>query len=158
VALGTNSAGSALFFMSNAKPGDTQKHCIDVSYTGSVPANVALYSAAASLGALAPYVDLTITQGTQASPTFPTCTGFTPTLDATYPTGVIYTGTLASFAAAANTDATGVVTVPQGASGDWDGGDSVVYQVQVTLDGSAPTSAESQTTGPVTMVWQAVNA
>src|SRR3954453_22493393 len=59
VALSDNDADGALFTMSNAKPGDTQTKCINVAYTGTLPAQVRLY--ATGVGTLAPYLTLTVT-------------------------------------------------------------------------------------------------
>ena len=49
--------------------------CIEVTYTGSLPADVHLYSSA--IGAIGPFVDLTIDKGT-GSTVFPNCAGFVP--------------------------------------------------------------------------------
>ena len=76
VALQDNDAGSVLYDVTNAKPGDSVEKCIQVTYTGSLASDVRLYTPD-TLGALAQYVDLQITPGTQASATFPDCTGFT---------------------------------------------------------------------------------
>jgi hypothetical protein len=157
VTLGTNAAGSAIFFMPNAKPGDSVTKCIQVSYTGTINALVSLYAGANSVGALGPYVNMTITQGTQATPSFPSCTGFTVQTDSAHPTGVLYSGTLANFAAIHNTYANGVTADPNDGTVGWDAGDTLVYQFQVTLDPSTPASAEGQSTGPVTFDWQAQN-
>jgi hypothetical protein len=83
-------------------PGTPQVRCIDVTYTGTVdPLAVKLYSAGAPTDTLAPYLDMTVQVGTDATPAFGDCTGFVSA-------GTIWTGTLADFAAAHGTYAAGV--------------------------------------------------
>ena len=106
VAIGDNDANAALYTLSNAKPGDSVEKCIKVTYTGSLDADVHLYTTS-SIGSLGQYVDLTITPGTQATPTFPSCTGFEADSG-----GSIYSGTLAGFGAANDSYANGVVDNP----------------------------------------------
>ena len=40
IAISDNDSGSAMFNITNAKPGDTWTRCIKVSYNGSLPADV----------------------------------------------------------------------------------------------------------------------
>ena len=87
VALSDNDAGSAMYNLNGATPGDTATSCIKVTYNGSLNSDVRLYSPD-TVGVLAPYVDMTIEEGTQSSSTFPDCTGFTAS------GGPIYSGTL----------------------------------------------------------------
>jgi hypothetical protein len=148
VTFSDNDNGSALYSVSNAKPGDTVISCIKATYTGSLSSDVELYMPD-TVGALAQYVDLTITPGTQASSTFPSCTGFTPSAD-----GVLYTGTLQNFAATHSSLANGLGTDPAGQT-TWNTNDSVVYKFQVTLNAAAPPSAEAQSTGENSFVWDA---
>src|SRR5688572_3519361 len=75
VALSDNDSGSALYDVDGAKAGDTVDECITVTYGGDLPADVKLYLPDA-VGALAQYVNLTITPGTDASPSFGDCTGW----------------------------------------------------------------------------------
>jgi len=49
-----------------AAPGESVTKCIKVSYTGSLKSDVDLYTDDTAMGPLAQYVDLTITQRTQA--------------------------------------------------------------------------------------------
>jgi hypothetical protein len=153
VLLSDNDAGSALYFLPNAKPGDTVTRCIKVTYTGSLNANVRLYTPDNSLGPLAQYVDLIITQGTQSSSTFPNCSGFTPSAGG----GVLYTGTLANFSTTRTNYATGIDTNPVSPAIGWNTNDTLVYQYQVTLNASAPATVEAQTTGTHAFTWEAVN-
>ena len=150
VAIGDNDSGEALYNISNTKPGDSVTSCIKVTYTGTLPSNVRLYTAS-SVGTLGQYIDLTITPGTQASSTFPDCTGFTADAG-----GAIYTGTLANFATTKNSYANGVVDFP-GATSSWLENDAVVYRFQVTLQSTAPDTVQGQTTGQHAFTWEARN-
>ena len=73
VALTDNDAGSASFTLSDVAPGDTDTSCIQVTYTGSLPALVRLYGTTTGTG-LDPYLTLEVTRGTGAG-TFDDCTG-----------------------------------------------------------------------------------
>jgi hypothetical protein len=147
VELTDNDSGSALYNLTGVRPGDVTSRCIKTTYAGSLPAVVRLYSPS-SAGPLAPYVDLTVTQGTQTSPTFPSCTGFAP--DAA---GAIFTGTLQGFEQARSSYATGVTTAPAGKTG-WATGEAVVYRFQATLQASAPDASQGWSTGVHSFVWE----
>ena len=148
VDLTDNDAGSALYNLTGVRPGDLSSRCIKTTYAGSLPAVVHLYSPSTA-GPLAPYVELTITQGTQASPVFPSCTGF-----AADAVGVIFTGTLQSFEQTRVTYAAGIATLPAGKSA-WSSGEAVVYRFQVTLQASAPDASQGWSTGSHSFVWEA---
>lgn len=150
VALADNDAGAAMYSISNAKPGESVSKCIKVTYTGSLDADVHIYTTS-TIGALGQYVELTITPGTQTTPSFPSCTGFTADSG-----GALYTGTLANFASTKNSYANGVVDYP-GSGTKWAANESVVYQVTATLQSSAPESAQGATTGSHTFTWEARN-
>lgn len=150
VELTDNDSGAALYNVTGMRPGETVSRCIKITYTGSLPAAVRLYSPSTP-GPLAQYIDLTITQGTQASPTFPGCTGFTP--DAT---GTIFTGTLQGFEQARNSYATGVATAPVGKAG-FAKDEALVYRVQATLQAVAPDSSQGWSSGVHSFVWEARN-
>jgi hypothetical protein len=150
VAIADNDAGAAMYSLTNAKPGESVSKCIKVTYTGSLDADVHLYTTS-TIGSLGQYVELTITPGTQATSTFPSCTGFTPDSG-----GALYSGTLASFATTKNSYANGVVDYP-GSGTKWAANESVVYQVTATLQSSAPESAQGATTGAHTFTWEARN-
>jgi hypothetical protein len=150
VAIADNDAGAAMYSIANAKPGESVSKCIKVTYTGSLDADVHIYTSS-TIGALGQYVELTITPGSQTTPTFPSCTGFTPDSG-----GALYTGTLANFAATKNSYANGVVDYP-GSGTKWAASESVVYQVTATLQSSAPEAAQGATTGAHTFTWEARN-
>jgi hypothetical protein len=145
VVLTDNDAGASLYGISNAKPGSSQTSCIRVVYTGSLDADVHLYTPSA-IGALGPYVNLKIEPGAQASPSFPSCTGFTPDAG-----GAIYDGPLSSFP---TSYAGGVVDYP-GSGSKWAKEDAVVYRVTASVSAGAPDSAQGATTGSHTIRWEA---
>jgi hypothetical protein len=150
VSIADNDAGAAMYSITNAKPGESVSKCIKVTYTGSLDADVHIYTSS-TIGALGQYVELTITPGSQTTPTFPSCTGFTPDSG-----GALYTGTLANFATTKNSYANGVVDYP-GSGTKWAANESVVYQVTATLQSSAPEAAQGATTGAHTFTWEARN-
>jgi len=143
-----NDSGAALYNAASVRPGESISRCIKTTYTGSLPALVRLYSPS-SPGPLAQYIDLTVTQGTQPSSTFPSCTGFTA--DAA---GVIFTGTLQGFEQARTGYATGIATAPAGKSA-WSAGESLVYRFQATLQASAPDSSQGWSSGVHSFAWEA---
>ena len=70
VTIGDNDAGSALYNVSNRKPGDSVTSCIRVTYSGTLTSDVHLYTAD-PIGAIGPYVNLTIDAGTQPAACLP---------------------------------------------------------------------------------------
>lgn len=151
VTIGDNDAGAAMYSLTNAKPGESVTKCIKVTYTGSLDSDVHIYTTS-TIGSLGQYVELTITPGTQASPTFPSCTGFTADSG-----GPLYTGTLANFGTTKGSYANGVVDNPGTSATKWVTNDAVVYQFTATLQSSAPEAAQGLTTGAHTFVWEARN-
>src|SRR2546422_9676436 len=104
VTISDNDAGAAMYNVSNKKPNDTVQTCIKLTYTGSLAADVHLYTTS-SIGALGQYLDMTVEKGTlSGAPAFPSCTGFTTQ-------ATVFTGTLASFASTKNSFANGVAAV-----------------------------------------------
>jgi hypothetical protein len=151
VTIGDNDSNGALYNVSGQKPGDpATSSCIKVTYTGSLASNVHLYTTS-SIGTVGQYVDLVITPGTQASPTFPDCSGFVAD-----GTGAIYTGTLQNFATTYGSYASGLADFP-GSSSAWNQNDSVVYRFQVSLQSGAPDTAQGLATGSHTYTWEARN-
>lgn len=151
VSIADNDAGAAMYSLAAAKPGESVSRCIKVTYTGSIDADVRIYTPS-TIGTLGQYVDLTITPGTQTTSTFPSCTGFVADSG-----GAIYTGTLQNFGANKNTYAAGVVDNPGTTATKWVANDAVVYQVTATLQSSAPDAAQGLTTGSHTFTWEARN-
>jgi predicted ribosomally synthesized peptide with SipW-like signal peptide len=147
VTLTNNDAGAAMFSaVTGGAPGAASTdRCIKVAYTGSISnATVKLYTTDATGGALAPYVDVTITPGTYSGtePAFPSCTNFSASGSA------IYTGTLDSFRTTKNSYANGVTAVAAAGT---------VYKFSYSIPSSAPNTAQGASTGSHSYTWEARN-
>lgn len=151
VAIADNDAGASLLSLSSASPGASSSGCIRVTYTGSLASSVHLY--ASTTGSLAQYLNLAITRGAQAAPSFPSCSGFSA--DATdyigAGAGVVYSGTLAGFAAAKRDFASGLAD-----PGSWAQGDAHSYKVSITLPSGAAATAQGLAS-TATLTWEAQN-
>jgi hypothetical protein len=154
VYLSDNDAGSALYSVSNKKPGDTAQGCIKITYTGSLPATVKLYTSS-TVGTLGSYIDMTVEKGTQSgSPAFPSCTGFTPDSG-----GTVFSGTLANFASTKTAFSNGVSAFP-GSQTQWNTNDTLVYRVTLTLQDNNAANGGSGgplSTGSHAFTWEAQN-
>jgi len=121
VVLGDNDSNTAMLSLTNAKPGVSDTSCIKVTYTGSLSSTVRLYGTLS--GTLASYLTLTVTRGTDSSPSFDSCTNFTA--DATNyngnGAGVIYTGNLSAFP---SSYAAGIVDPTSGSPATWTNGNA----------------------------------
>jgi hypothetical protein len=152
VQIASNSATAAVT-LTNAKPGSVATGCIQVSYTGTLPATVKLYGTSGGTG-LNQYLNLLVTRGTfSGSPASGSCTGFTADT-ANYITlgaGVIYSGTVANWPATA---ATAQVDPTAGSPATWATGNTHGYQFQVTVQSNA---AGQGLTGSETFVFEADN-
>jgi hypothetical protein len=93
VTIADNDANAAMFSLTNMRPANPVSRCITVTYTGSVTSGVKLYGTPA--GTLAPYLNVTVTRGTQTPNSFTDCSNFTPDSGG----GVMYTGLLSNFPA-----------------------------------------------------------
>jgi Camelysin metallo-endopeptidase len=149
VVLGDNDSNSAMYTATNQKPGDTFQQCIKVDYTGSLSSTVKLYTAS-TIGTLGQYIDLQIRTGS-GSPTFPGCSGFTP--DA----ADLYSGTLANFGTTYTNWSNGLLDAGPGAASSWVNGNSVVYRFTLTLQASAPDTAQGLSVGSHAFTWEARN-
>ncbi len=145
VDLSDNDSGSAMYFDTNATPGQTFEKCIKVTYNGSLDADVKLYVDDA-VGALGDYVNLKITPGSQPAATGMACDGFTADAG-----GALYDGELDDFAAAHSSWANGLADTPSGAT-KWAKGSSVVYRVQVGIQNDA--AAEGKDTNLHGFTWE----
>jgi predicted ribosomally synthesized peptide with SipW-like signal peptide len=145
-----NDGGTALYSMNAAKPGEAKTSCIKVTYKGSLPATVKLFTAS-TIGALGPYVNLKVEAGTQATPSFPTCTEFTPAASPT-----VFEGTLSAFATEHGTYANGITTNPAAAT-KWETNNAVVYRFTATVSPSVPNTSQGATTGTHAFTWEAQN-
>jgi hypothetical protein len=146
VSISDNDAGAAMYTIANATPLNPVVRCIEVTYIGSLAADVHVYSSA--IGAIGPFVDLTIDKGTGTT-VFPNCAGFVPDASPN-----VYTGTLGGFAAAHSDFATGSQAFP-GVQTAWNQNDVVVYRFTLTLQNNP--AAAGTTSGLHSFTWEAQN-
>ena len=140
-----NSDATPLYDILNAKPGDTETHCITVTYNGTLPADVKFWTTSAPLGALASSVDLVVDTGTGGNFN---CVGF-----ADDPAGPMFNAKLNTFPTSA---ATALQDGP-GAGNTWSQGNAVTYRFTATLPASTGNGAQGQSTGLHTIRWEATN-
>jgi predicted ribosomally synthesized peptide with SipW-like signal peptide len=155
VAIADDDAGGTLVTLSTAKPGDSTTGCIKITYTGSLAANVHLYGTVT--GALAPYLNLTVTRGTGAA-TFPGCGSFSA--DGTNymgaGAGVVYSGLLSAYPstyAAGTVDPNNCGSAPCGAQ-SWTNPSNHVYKFVITLANDNNAQGLSSN---ATFTWEARN-
>jgi hypothetical protein len=146
VALTDNDGGSTpMFTFTNQRPGVVDNSCIRVNYAGTLSATVKLYASVA--GTLAPYVNVTVTRGTDTSPSFDACTSFTP--DAInysgLGNGVLYSGPLSSFPSTYG----GALADP---AATWNSGTSASYRFSVQI---ADDNAAQGLSSTATFTWEA---
>jgi predicted ribosomally synthesized peptide with SipW-like signal peptide len=138
-----NDSDSAMFNVSDAKPGTTYTSCIKVTYLGSLDASVVLYGAGFG-GDLAPYLHVTVEEGSGAAG-FGDCTGFTSS-------SVLYNdvamGSFPTTSGAGN--ATG---------GTWSTNEAVDYRFTITLadDNAANGGTSPKTADAFSFTWEAQN-
>jgi hypothetical protein len=154
VAISDNDAGATMSASSIA-PGGSTSGCIQVTYTGSLPATV--HQHGSTTGSLAQYLNLTITRGTQSAPSFPSCTGFAA--DSTNyvgaGAGVVYSGTLSAFASTYTSFANGLLDAP-GSVQTWNTNSAHAYKFTISLPSSAPAAAQGLSS-TATFNWEAQN-
>jgi hypothetical protein len=152
VALSDNDSGTAMFTsLTSAAPSDSETSCIRVRFDGTLPSNVRLYGTVS--GALAPYLTLTVTRGTDPTPAFDNCSTFTA--DATSYTGagngVVYTGPLGSFPTTWNA---GIIDPTSGSPESWTQNEEHVYKFVLSL---GPNTAGQAQTATAAFTWEARN-
>jgi hypothetical protein len=151
VALSDNDGGVAMLALSSARALDTDSSCIRVRFDGTLDSTVRLYGTVS--GTLDQYLTLTVTRGTDSSPSFDSCTTFTA--DATNyigaGAGVIYSGALSSFPASY---ATGVVDPTSGSPATWSTNTTHSYKFVVTVGSN---TAAQGLTGTAAFTWEARN-
>jgi hypothetical protein len=153
VLLASNSSGTALLSLTNAKPGATSTGCLQLTYTGTLAANIKLYGTGGGTG-LNQYLNLVVTRGTfSGTPAAGSCTGFTA--DATsyigQGAGVIYSGTLANWPSSA---AAAQVDPISSSPATWNTNAAHGYQFQVTVQSN---NAGQGLTGSETFTFEADN-
>lgn len=146
VTLADNDSGAVLYSVSNQKPGLNTVKCIKLTYTGSLDADVKLYTPS-SVNASAQYINLTIEKGTSDTAVFPNCGTFTSE-------STVYSGTLANFASTKNSYANGILAFP-GAQTAWAQNDTLVYRF--TLSVQDDNAAQGASSGLHTFTWEARN-
>jgi len=149
VAIEDNDSNSAMLALANAKPGDADTSCIRIEYTGSLDSTVRLYGSVS--GGLADYLTLTVTRGTDSSPSFDSCANFAP--DATNyigaGNGVVFSGPLSAFPASY---AAGIVDPTSGTPETWSENEAHSYRFVVTLQ---DVNAAQGLTGNAAFTWEA---
>lgn len=138
VHLTDNDAGAALVTLSGAMPGESSTGCILVTYGGSLDADVRLYATVS--GPLAPYLTVTVTRGTDPTPSFGSCASFVAD------TGDLFEGALSSYpvsfgAGIADPDV-------------WSSGESHSYRMRIEL---ADNPAAEGLSATATFTWEARN-
>ena len=145
VTIGDNDGGSALYNLSNQKPGVQTDKCVRVTYTGSLDSTVKLYASAVTAGGQ--YVDLAITSGTG---TQTNCSDFTADVSGSS----VYSGTLKNFADTYTSYANGLGDNPLSAT-KWVTNDAVTYRFRVDVQDN--NAAQGATTGTHSFTWEAQN-
>ena len=132
VGIGDNDANSAMFSLTGMTPSDpTATRCIVTTYTGTLPSTVRLYGTTTGTG-LDQHLNVKVTRGTIASPSFSSCSGFTA--DAAdhrgLGPGVLYDGTLQGYP---DDYANGIVDPVTASPEAWTTSEAHAYQFEVTL-------------------------
>jgi len=144
VIIADNDAGSVLYNVSGQEPGQYTVKCIKLTYTGSLDADVKLYTPS-SVNASAQYINLTVEKGTSDTAVFPDCGTFNSE-------STIYSGTLSGFAATANSYANGIAAYP-GSQTAWVQNDTLVYRF--TLSVQDDPAAQGASSGLHSFTWEA---
>jgi hypothetical protein len=136
-----NDAGGVMFNVSGVRPGDAARvSCITVTYDGSLDADVRLYASVSSTG-VEQYVSLKVETGTTTSG-YGDCSGFSTI-------STLFNDTLSNYP-------TGWGSGIAEPGNPWTTGEAHAYRVTVSLQNSAPASAQGKT-ATVTFRWEARN-
>lgn len=148
VVLGSNGTGSAAYSMSNAKPGDSSTpYCITVTYTGSLDADVKLYTPS-SIGSLGQYANLKVETGSQATANT-NCSGFNADAGP-----ALFDNTLNNLP---TSYAGGVLDSGPGSATKWANNDKVTYRITASLPSGTGNAAQGLTTGTHSLRFEAQN-
>lgn len=140
VVLANDAASTAMFNVGNLNGGQTVTRCINVTYSGSLTADVKLFGVTS--GALAPGLTTTVEIGSGAAGgTSFGCTGFTPAGAASF------TGTLTAFGVNHNSYANGI-----GGFANATGGTTKSYKVTMVVSNDAAYQGKS---AAVDFTWEA---
>jgi hypothetical protein len=130
VVLSNDSSGTAMFSATNMTAGQSVVKCIAVTYSGTLTSGVAVRLYGVAAGALAPYLNLTVEQGTGGG--YSSCTGFSGSQ--------IYSGTVSGFAATYTNFGTGLTGWAPGTNPD-----SRTYRFTVTVQNDNNAQSKSAT-------------
>jgi hypothetical protein len=122
--------GSPMFVVTEARPGNSVRRCIGVSFDGGSRASIRLYGTTTG-DRMARLVRLTVVRGTMPGTTrFPSCLGFEPnqTDFSGLGSGVLFRGTVAAYP---DTAGHGIHDPHDG----WTSGESHVYEFVLRVDG-----------------------
>jgi hypothetical protein len=135
---------SAIFTLSGLIPGSFGSSCVIVNYTGNLAATVRMWATSSS-GSLAGYLTWQVKEGSGSSNT---CSDFTPSAT-DYNASDATTGTLATFASAYTSYASGV--------GNWapSGAASRDYEINWQLQDN---NAAAGTSASLTLTWGSQNS
>lgn len=140
VSISDNDGGTAVYNVSNKKPGDFAERCIKVTYTGTLGNSIKLYRSAFSGGSgLDSYIDLAITKGTGDAAD---CSDFAGSTSA-------YSGTLSALG---SSFAGGVALTNASGQASWSQNDAVTYRVRGTLQDN--NAAQGLATGTHSLVFE----
>ena len=146
VVLADNDSGSSMWSVANRVPGDSVTTCIRVTYTGTLNADVRIYSLSA-VNTVDQYLTLSVEKGSMPGGTsFPNCTGFSSE-------STIYSGTVQGFKSANGSYATGIAANPASQT-RWNQNDTLVYRFTVTLQNNTGAQGLTSTTA---LTWEARN-
>jgi hypothetical protein len=134
--------GTAMFSATNLAPGSTGQRCIAVTSTSNVPSRLRLYTSGVT-GTLAPYLDMTIEQGTGGG--FGSCTGFTPASPAN-----TFTGTLSALGSSATNFGSGILSIDLPATPP----NVRTYRFAYTVSATTPDTLQTATAA-ATFIWEA---
>jgi hypothetical protein len=145
VKLADDDSNTAMFNVTNMKPGATGVKCINVTSTGSLASTVKLYGTSyATTAGLADNISLKVEQGTGS--TSPACASFTGA-------STLSESTLGSFGTTKTAFANGVGTwAPVGGVSD-----TKSFRITYTLNANTPDSAQGGTAA-VGFTWEAQNS
>ena len=161
VDIGSNASGSSALYdlydgTPEAKPGSIDSGCIKVTYSGTLDADIRLYSTSTlSVNALDDNLQLVITPGTGEAVD---CSDFNASGQV-----AIFDNTLANFMATRNTYTNGLADYPGTTATKWATSNAVTYEFKVTLTDDADVNdanskaASGFATGLHGFTWEARN-
>ncbi len=129
VIIADNDAGGSVINLTGLTPNSSGSGCIQVTYTGSLAANVTLYGSVTST--LSASSTLTVQRGTISSGAFNSCANFTA--DSTVyiagqASGVVYSGSPSSYPSSFGT---GITDPTAGSPASWTNSTTVAYKFEV---------------------------